>query len=74
MSDIAEEELKPLKDKTASSKMLDELSGMFRGATVESVDKPAATGAIVKVKLKSPRLEEQISVFKEEGCWKVQEF
>ncbi len=74
MSEITEEELKPLKDKTASSKMLDELASMFRGATIESVDKPADTGAIVKVKLKPPRREEQIFVYKEEGCWKLQEF
>jgi hypothetical protein len=74
MCEIVEEELNPLRDKTASSELPDNLADTFTGATIESVDKSAETGAMVKVKPKPPRREEAIFVYKEAGGCKVQDF
>jgi len=66
--------LASLRDKTMSSKDLNEMASIFRGATIESIEKAGDSGATVEVKLGPPRGAEYITVLNEDGSWKVQAF
>ncbi|MDP2898587.1 MAG: hypothetical protein Q8Q12_18775 [bacterium] len=75
ISEIAEEELASLRDKTMSSKDLNELASLFRGATIKSTDQRGST-AFVELNTKSSRATEIVVIVDDEKDrrWKVQSF
>jgi hypothetical protein len=76
ISYLAEDELVPLRNRTASSKDLDELANLFREATIKSTDKKDST-AFVELNLKSSRKTETIIVIiddERDRRWKIQSF
>jgi len=75
ISEIAEEELASLRDKTMSSKDLNELASLFRGATIKSTDQREST-AFVELNTKSSRATEIVVIVDDEKDrrWKVQSF
>ena len=73
-SSSCEGEFKTLVDKSASSKSLDELSEMFKEATVKS-EKIQENSARVEVSLPNHRRKkETLNLVKEDGAWKISGF
>lgn len=64
-------EFRKLREKTSSARDLDELAGFVEGATVGDVDEKGDK-AVVKVAFK--KRNEEISMKKSEGDWKILDF
>ena len=68
-----EKEFKPLVDKTAKPKMLEEWWKLFGTATIDGVDAPGDDKATVHVTMGTGR-KEHIEMVREGGAWKIQGF